>query len=75
MMKWAGRVIGTILIVAAIIQWITYDYPDVNPFSIGAGFAPGIFGQVVNWLLIAVLAGLGWGFFTGFRFTLKSEKE
>ena len=46
----AAKVLGIAPMVIAILQWITFDYPDVNPFWPGAMFAPGIASQVLNWL-------------------------
>ena len=71
-----ARIIGIAFMVAAFLQWITFDYPDVNPFWPGAIFAPGMLAQVLNWLIVCILATIGWGFFTHGKFKLeKSEKE
>jgi hypothetical protein len=50
---------GALLVVAAVFQWLTFDYPDVNPLWPGAVFAPGMISQVVNWIVVCVLGGTG----------------
>jgi len=42
-----------LFLVAAFLQWITYEYPDVNPFAFGAIFPPGMLSQLFNWTLSA----------------------
>ena len=66
-----ARIIGAAFMVAAFLQWLTFDYPDVNPFRPGAIFAPGMLSQVLNWLLVCVLAIVGWGLFTFGKFKLE----
>ena len=51
--------IGFIFMVAAFLQWITFDYPNVSPWWPGAAFAPGMGAQVVNWGIVGVLGGVG----------------
>jgi len=62
---------------AAFLQWLTFDYPDINPFWPGAIFVPGVLSQVLNWLIICILAAVGWGFFTlgTFKLGARSSKE
>ena len=69
----AAKVLGITLIVIAILQWITFDYPDVNPFWPGAIFAPGMASQVLNWLLVCILGSAGWGLFTLGKFKLEDS--
>lgn len=66
-----ARVVGTVFMAAAVLQWLTFNYPDINPFWPGAVFASGLLSQVLNWLLVCVLATIGWGFFTYGKFKLK----
>ena len=66
-----AKLVGTLLMIAAFIQWWTFDYPDVNPFWPGAMFAPGMFSQAVNWLVVCLLATAGWGVFTLGKFKLE----
>jgi hypothetical protein len=46
-----ARIAGGILIAAALLQWALFDYdrPDTLPA-----------GQVLNWVLVVVLAAPGW---------------
>ena len=60
----ASRIVGALLMAAAFLQWITFSYPDVNPFWPGAIFVPAMLSQVLNWLVVAVLGAAGWGLFT-----------
>jgi hypothetical protein len=53
------RGIALLFLAFAFAQWITFDYPDVNPFYPGAIFAPGMIGQLVNYLIVCGLAGIG----------------
>jgi heme A synthase len=71
-LRFLSRVIGVVLLAAAFLQWVTFDYPDVNPFRPGAIFAPGMLSQVLNWLLVCVLGTIGWGFLTLWKFRLGS---
>ncbi len=52
---------------AAVLQWLLFEYPDINPFAANI-FTPGIISQVLNWLIVVVLATIGWGFFTRWSF-------
>lgn len=70
-----AKIIGVVFMVAAFLQWITFDYPDVNPFLPGAIFAPGMLSQVLNWLIVCVLATVGWGFITLGKFKLRDSSE
>ena len=54
-----SRIIGIAIMVLAFLQWITFDYPDVNPFWPGAIFAPGMLSQILNWLLVSVIGAVG----------------
>jgi len=59
-----SKAIGVVIMLLAFLQWITFDYPDVNPFWPGAIFAPGTLSQILNWLVVCVIGAIGWGFFT-----------
>lgn len=59
-----SKLAGAILILLAFLQWITFDYPDVNPFWPGAIFVPGMLSQVLNWGIVVVLGAAGWTLFT-----------
>ena len=48
-----AKVIGVLLMVAAFVVCISYDYPNVSPFAPGAVFAPSMIGQGLNWCLLA----------------------
>jgi hypothetical protein len=37
-LRFVSRAIGVALIAAAFMQWLTFDYPDINPFWPGAIF-------------------------------------
>lgn len=75
MLRLVARVIGVTLMAAAFLQWLSFDYPDVNPFWPGAIFAPRMLSQVANWLLVCVLATVGWGFFTYGKFKLEKRED
>lgn len=72
-LRFFSRAIGVVLMAAAFIQWLTFDYPDVNPFWPGAIFVPGVLSQVLNWLIVCILATVGWGFFTLGQFKLRAR--
>lgn len=59
-MRFLAKSSGALLVLLAFLQWITFDYPDVNPFWPGAIFAPGIFSQFLNWILVSILGAFGW---------------
>ena len=68
--------VGVLLMLLAVVQWITFDYPDANPLRGSGLLAPGMLSQVVNWLIVAVVAAVGWGFFTLGSFKLPTgERE
>lgn len=73
MLRFISRVIGVVIMAAAFLQWITFDYPDFNPFWPGAIFVPGVLSQVLNWLIVCVLAVIGWVFFTLGQFKLRAR--
>ncbi|OZG71772.1 hypothetical protein BTA51_19240 [Hahella sp. CCB-MM4] len=58
-----AKAFGFLLMGLAFAQWITFDYPDVNPFWSGAIFAPGMLSQFVNWIVVCVIGASGWGLF------------
>ena len=60
----ATCVVGALLMVLAFVQWITFDYPDANPFWPGAILAPGMLSQILNWGLVCLLGASGWGCWT-----------
>ena len=70
LLKLLSKIVGCVFMLLAFLQWITFDYPDVNPFWPGAIFAPGMLSQVLNWLVVSVLSCVGWGFFTLGKFRL-----
>ena len=70
-LKITSKIIGVGFILLAFSQWITFDYPDVNPFGIGAIFAPGMILQIFNWFFVVILGTIGWGFFTLGKFKLQ----
>ncbi|PBB16544.1 hypothetical protein [Mesorhizobium sp. WSM4313] len=53
------RLVGGVLIVAAVLQWATFDYPDINPFAPGAILAAGMLSQLFNWILVCLLGTTG----------------
>lgn len=59
-----SKIAGIMLIALAFFQWATFDYPDVNPFWPGAIFTTGIIAQLINWLIVCVLAGAGFILFS-----------
>ena len=73
LLRLVARAIGVVFMAAAFLQWLTFDYPDVNPFGGVTIFTPGIISQVLNWVLVCVLAVIGWGFFTYGKFRLNEQ--
>jgi len=69
-----AQVVGVLFMVAAFLQWATYDYPDFNPFAGVSIFTPGVLGQVLNWLIVVVLATIGWTLFSYGRKSGESGK-
>lgn len=65
MLNVISKLIGALFIVAAVFQWVSFDYPDTTPFWPGAVFTPGTIGQVINWLVVCILAVIGTGFWNG----------
>ncbi len=59
-----AKTAGIFLMALAFFQWITFEYPNVNPFGPGAIFAPGMVSQILNWLLVCILGSIGYGLFT-----------
>lgn len=53
------QLVGGALVLAAILQWATYEYPDINAFAPGAIFAPGMLSQLFNWILVCFLGTTG----------------
>lgn len=68
-----ARCVGAIFIVLAILQWATFDYPNINPFVPGAIFAPGMLSQLVNFAIVIGLVGIGIGFFWLSNFIRKDQ--
>lgn len=58
------KILGGIFLAAAFLQWLTFDYPDMDAFKLGAGLTPGLWRQAVNWALVCLLAGIGYALFT-----------
>jgi hypothetical protein len=71
----ASRIVGVIFLAAALLQWLTFDYPDMNPFGGVTIFTPGAISQVFNWVFVVVLATIGWGFFTYGKFRLREPPK
>ena len=57
-MRTLAQVAGIILMILAFLQWITFDYPDVNPWTANI-LTPGIPAQLLNWLLVCMLGAIG----------------
>ena len=53
------RLAGGGFLLAAFLQWLTFDYPDTNPFAPGAIFAPGMLSQLFNWIFVCLLGTTG----------------
>ena len=74
-LKISSKIIGIGFMLLAFLQWITFDYPDVNPFRPGAIFAPGMISQIFNWFFVCILGTIGWGFFTVGKFKLEESTD
>lgn len=59
-----SKLVGVVLMVLAFLQWVTFDYPDLNPFWPGAIFNPGMLFQFFNWLIVCILGASGWALFS-----------
>lgn len=73
LLRGIAKAIGIVFMFLAFLQWVTFDYPDVNPFWPGAIFAPGMASQILNWGVVCILAVVGWGFFTLGKFKLSNS--
>lgn len=62
--RYVVKLIGILLIIAAILRWATFSYPDVVPFWPGAIFAPGMLAQVLNWIIVCILGTVGYLIFS-----------
>jgi hypothetical protein len=60
----AAKIFGVFLMAVAVWVWVSYEYPNVSTFTLGAPFAPGMFGQVINWVIVCILGASGWFLFT-----------
>ena len=69
MLIYIARILGVALMILAFLQWVTFEYPNVNPLWPGAILAPGMLAQVVNWLIVCVIGAAGWGLFSMGRTT------
>lgn len=58
-LKYISKAIGCLFFVMAFLQWITFEYPDVNPYAVGAIFAPGMLSQMLNWGFVCILGAIG----------------
>ncbi|WLQ14340.1 hypothetical protein O5O45_00095 [Hahella aquimaris] len=54
-----AKAFGFLLMSLAFAQWITFDYPDVNPFLSWAIFAPGMLSQFVSGIVVCVIGASG----------------
>ena len=54
-----ARTTGVAFLALAFFQWLTFDYPNVNPFFPGAILAPGMLSQVFNSMLVGAIAAAG----------------
>lgn len=69
-----SRIVGVIIMVLAFLQWITFDYTDVHPFSLFPIFTSGMLSQMLNVLLVCVIGAIGYWFFS-FGKPLKKDDE
>ncbi len=53
-----AKLLGVLLMIAAFLKWLTYDYPNVSPWVLPI-LVPGVLGQVINWVVVVVLATAG----------------
>ncbi len=63
MLRMIAKVAGIAVMALAFLQWLTFDYPDVNPFWPGAIFVPGMVSQFINYILVTVIGSIGFGLF------------
>ncbi len=70
-----AKMVGILFMLLAFIQWITFDYPDVNPFWSGAILVPGIASQFLNWIIVSIAGGIGWAIFTYGKLLGSAPKE
>ena len=65
-----AKTIGVIMMVFSFFQWMTFDYPDTNPFWHGAIWQMGIETETINLIFISLLSVVGYGLFTLGKFGL-----
>ena len=56
------RMLAIIFAIMAGIKYLTYEYPDVNPFHTNI-LTPGITGQLIHFIIVVLLmfiAGILW---------------
>jgi hypothetical protein len=53
------QLVGGVFILTAFLQWLTYAYPDINPFAPGAILMPGMLSPLFNWILVCLLGSTG----------------
>jgi len=58
-MRIIARIVGVALIVVAVLQWITFDYPDVNSWFSLSIFTPGMPSQILNYIIVVLIAAAG----------------
>ncbi|MER9445604.1 hypothetical protein NKI79_30450 [Mesorhizobium sp. M0340] len=51
--------VGGLFLLAAFLQWITFDYPDVSPYMPFAIFASGMMVQTINYPFVCLLGMIG----------------
>ena len=61
--SFVAKILGILIMAAAFLQWITFDYPDVNPFWPGAIFVPGVASQFLNWIIVSIIGSAGYALF------------
>ena len=66
----ASKSIGVVIMVFSLFQWMTFDYPDTNPFWHGAIWQKGIETGTINLIFVSVLSVVGYGLFTLGKFGL-----
>lgn len=53
------RAIALILVALAVLQWITFTFPETNPLYTGGLFVPGIADPSLNFAVVVAVAGIG----------------
>jgi len=71
MLSLLSKLVGVVFMLLALIVYLSGQFDSgSSPWAVSI-FTPGAIGSMLNWLFVAILATIGWGFFTCWKFSLK----